>query len=269
VAIPPAAPQEPAEPPTAKAPAQVAVVTLPKTTAPDRAAVATAVSGIVAGFQCADLDATLSADMKVFISGRLSSSRDQRMLESRLGALEHVRGVVPQVEIVEHPFCDVLDLLGPHGLATGHSGRKGPAIAVNSPTRTFREGEHLVVEVTAGREERGHLYVAYMDSTGTFVHMLPTPLRAATAVSPGQRVVLGAAAGAEDPGIRHYEITPPHGRGLIVALLSRQPLFDRPRPEIEPAADLLDALDAQLAKLREAGRTADVVASALFIETRP
>lgn len=254
---------------TVQAAPTVAVIAPPKTSPLDRTAVAMAVSSAVAGFECAELDATLSADMKVFVTGRISSSRDQRTLESRLGAIEHVRGVVPQLEVVEHPFCDVLDLLGPLGLASGHTGRKGPAITVNSPTRTFREGEHLVVEVTAGREDRGHLYVAYMDSTGTFVHMIPNPLRAANAVMPGQRVVLGAAAGADDPGLRHYEITPPHGRGLILTLLSRRPLFDSPRPEIEPAADYLGALDAQLAKLRGTGRGDEVVASALFIETRP
>ncbi len=263
----PAAPSDPAPKATVTVqPAPtVAVVTPPKAAPLDRTAVAAAVSSAVAGFECAELDATLSADMKVFVTGRISSSRDQRTLESRLGGIEHVRGVVPQLEVVEHPFCDVLDLLGPFGLAAGHAGRKGPAITVNSPTRTFREGEHLVAEVTAGREDRGHLYVAYMDSTGTFVHMIPNPARPANALAPGQRVVLGAPAGTDDPGQRHYEITPPHGRGLILALVSRRPLFDRPRPEIEPAADYLGALDAQLAKLRGD----EVVASALFIETRP
>jgi hypothetical protein len=153
--------------------------------------VAAAVSNVVAGFDCADLSATLSSDMTVFVSGRVASAKDQRALESRLAALEHVKGVVPRVEVLESPFCDVMNLLGPLGLAPGQDGRKGPAIGVNSPTRTFREGQFLVVEVTAGAGHRGHLYVDYLDSAGNFVHMLPGPSNGGNAVAPGQRIVLG------------------------------------------------------------------------------
>jgi hypothetical protein len=223
------------------------------------------VSDVVAGFDCADISATLASDMTVFVSGRVASAKDQRQLESRLAAVEHVKNVVPRVEVIGSPFCDVMDLLGPLGLASGRDGPKGPVIGVNSPARTFREGQFLVVDVTAGPGHRGYLYIDYLDSAGNFVHMLPGPSNAANAVAPGQRIVLGG----DQAEARQYEIAPPHGRGMIIAIVTRKPLFDRPRPEIETMAEYLPALDAQLARLRAQGRLDEVSASGLFIETGP
>jgi hypothetical protein len=230
--------------------------------------VSDAVSRIVAEFGCADLTATLSSDKQVYVEGRVSSSRDLRALESRLGGIEHVKGVVPRVEILERPFCDVMDLLGPFGLSA-RAARKGPTIAVNSPALSFREGEYLVVEVTAGREDRGYLYVDYMDSAGSFVHMLPSPSQQKNVVAPGQRVVLGSTSGGSPGGAQQYEIAPPHGRGMIIAIVSSRPLFTGPRPEIESADDYLAALDAALARLQAEDRVGDLSASSLFFETHP
>ena len=241
----------------------------PRAPAVDHTAVAAAVSNVVAGFDCADLSATLSSDLTVFVSGRVASAQDQRALESRLAAVEHVKGVVPRVEVLASPFCDLMDLLGPHGLSAAQGGRKGPAVSVNSPTRTFREGQFLVVDVTAGTGHRGYLYVDYLDSAGNFVHMLPSPLQASNNVVPGQRIVLGAEPGSDQAESRQYEIAPPHGRGMIVAIVTRKPLFDRPRPEVETTAEYLPALDAQLARLQAEGRSDEIAASAVFIETRP
>jgi serine/threonine protein kinase len=263
----PARAAEPARAPPSPPPP--ALATPPRAPAIDHTAVAAAVSKVVAGFDCADLSATLASDMTVFVSGRVASAKDQRALESRVGAVEHVKGVVPRVEILESPFCDVAGLLGPLGLSAGQGGRSGPAIGVNSPTRTFREGQFLVVEVTAGAGHQGHLYVGYLDSSGTWVHMLPSPLHPANAVVPGQRVVLGAEPAGDGREAQQYEIAPPHGRGMIIALASRIPLFQRPRPEIETLADYLPALDAELARLQAEGQLDEVSASALFIETRP
>lgn len=229
---------------------------------------AEAVSRAVAEFGCADLSATLSSEQKVYVEGRVSSTRDLRALESRLGAIEHVKGVVPRVEVLERPFCDVVDLLGPFGLSA-KAARKGPAITVNSPTLSFREGDLLVVEVTAGREDRGYLYVDYLDSGGSFVHMLPSPSQSMNAVAPGQRVVLGSASTGAPAGAQQYEIAPPHGRGMIVAMVSRRPLFTGPRPEVESADDYLAALDAALARSQAEDHAGEMSASSLFFETHP
>ena len=260
-------PLQPPTPPTAP-PVTTARVTPATPPAVDYRAVAEAVSRAVAEFGCADLSATLSSEQKVYVDGRVSSTRDLRALESRLGAIEHVKGVVQRVEILERPFCDVVDLLGPFGLSAKAT-RKGPAIAVNSPTLSFREGDLLVVEVTAGREDRGYLYVDYLDSGGTFVHMLPSPSQPMNAVAPGQRVVLGSASTGASAGAQQYEIAPPHGRGMIVAMVSRRPLLAGPRPEVESADDYLAALDAALARSQTEDHAGEMSASSLFFETHP
>jgi len=260
-------PLQPPTPPTAP-PVTTARVTPATPPAVDYRAVAEAVSRAVAEFGCADLSATLSSEQKVYVDGRVSSTRDLRALESRLGAIEHVKGVVQRVEILERPFCDVVDLLGPFGLSA-KAARKGPAIAVNSPTLSFREGDLLVVEVTAGREDRGYLYVDYLDSGGSFVHMLPSPSQPMNAVAPGQRVVLGSASTGASAGAQQYEIAPPHGRGMIVAMVSRRPLLAGPRPEVESADDYLAALDAALARSQAEDHAGEMSASSLFFETHP
>jgi hypothetical protein len=262
---PPVTPSTLQPPPPPVTTARVTPATPP---AVDYRAVAEAVSRAVAEFGCADLSATLSSEQKVYVDGRVSSTRDLRALESRLGAIEHVKGVVQRVEILERPFCDVVDLLGPFGLSA-KAARKGPAIAVNSPTLSFREGDLLVVEVTAGREDRGYLYVDYLDSGGTFVHMLPSPSQPMNAVAPGQRVVLGSASTGAPAGAQQYEIAPPHGRGMIVAMVSRRPLLAGPRPEVESADDYLAALDAALARSQAEDHAGEMSASSLFFETHP
>ncbi|MCU0971201.1 MAG: hypothetical protein MUF57_05260 [Gammaproteobacteria bacterium] len=52
-------------------------------------------------------------------------------------------------------------------------------------------------------------------------------------------------------------------------MVSRRPLFNGPRPEVESADDYLAALDAALARLQAEDRAGEMAASSLFFETHP
>ena len=56
--------------------------------------------------------------------------------------------------------------------------------------------------------------------------------------------------------------------GMVIALHSRRPLFDRDRPEVENVRAYLPALQARLERLQGAG-AAEVVATSTFLTTRP
>jgi len=256
--------EEPAPPPAvaAVAPRPVAPAAVASTT------LAAEVDKVLAGFECAGLSSTVSPDRRVFVSGYVSSAGDLGALKSRLEAVADVKDVVPRVDVYERPFCEVAGLLRPFDPSDREPARAA-TITLNKSSRSYKEGEFMVVQVTASRAFKGYLYVDYLDSAGSFVHMLPSPDRKKNAVGAGERVVLGTADGQSDARARQYEIVPPHGRGMVFAVFSRRPLFDRPRPEVETADQYLPALAAGLKRVEEQGHTEDAVAASVFLVTHP
>jgi hypothetical protein len=125
----------------------------------------------------------------------------------------------------------------------------------------FKEGEFLVVNAVGAFD--GFLYIDFLDPEGNVVHMLPSPVSENNEVRAGQQIVIGKEK-------RRYEILPPHGRNVIVAITSRQPLFDTKRPEIESAEEYLSALNVALQRVGQKKPVADSIAVAFrFVDTHP
>jgi hypothetical protein len=234
----------------------------------DPVAVAAEVEQALAGFDCAVLRSTVSPDQRVFVSGYVAQAADVGRVRAVLQAVPQVTHVVADVGVLERPLCELLELVARHSPA-GQAAAHGPRLELNHASGAYREGEFLVVGATAGDAFDGHLYVAYVDSAGTLVHMLPSPSKTRTAVRAGQKVVLGADGSTAADTVRQYEIVPPHGRSLIVAFQSRRPLFDAARPEVEELPDYLPALRGSLERLEASGRGGDVLAASAFLTTRP
>ena len=81
---------------------------------------------------------------------------------------------------------------------------------------------------------------------------------------PGETVDLG------DPGPGHpaWEVGPPYGTDMIIAIASSQPLFDRPRPDnVESAADYLRELQAAVEAAKRRG--VRLTGSAMAVDTIP
>jgi hypothetical protein len=260
------------KPPPAAPPAEERVASLerPPAVPPafDPVAVAAEVERALAGFDCAVLRSTVSPDQRVFVSGYVPAAADVGRVRAALQGIPRVTHVLADVSVLERPLCELLQLVARHTPTEDTAGR-GPRIALNHPSGAYREGEFLVVDAKAGSAFDGYLYVVYVDSAGSLVHMLPSPVRSRNAVRAGQKVVLGADGKAASETVRQYEIVPPHGRSLIVAIQTRRPLFDAARPEVEEVRDYLPALRARLERIEAAGQGADVIAASAFLTTRP
>jgi hypothetical protein len=96
--------------------------------------------------------------------------------------------------------------------------------------------------------------------------MLPNPFQADTGVSGGETVRLGVEEAERRPGVRDYEVTPPFGPGLVLAILTPVPLTNVGTQETEPAEAFVTHLAAALDRARKAG---PVTFSQAWLETRP
>jgi hypothetical protein len=250
----------------APAPAPVPVPVTTPEPAFDPLALSAEVERVLAGFECARLSSTVAPDRRVFVSGSVARAADVARVQAALQGLPQVRQVVAEVGVLEWPFCDLLGVV--ESLTPAQAAGRGPHLELSHASGEYREGEFLVVGATAGQTFDGYLYVLYVDNAGDLVHMLPSPSRTRNSVRAGQKVMLGTEASAGAETARQYEIVPPHGRGMVIALYSRRPLFDRDRPEVENVREYLPALRARLERLQGAG-PADVLATSTFLTTRP
>ena len=124
-----------------------------------------------------------------------------------------------------------------------------------------------MVTTTAVSAFDGYLYVDYIDSDGSVVHLLPSPRRIDNFLLPGQEVVLGALDATDASGDFVYEIQPPLGPGMVIAIASRHRLWEVPhRPHVETTGDYAPALQAALQVLRSLEPQGGIVSAQATIE---
>ena len=211
--------------------------------------------------ECARLTSKVSSDLGVSLSGYVSSPEDLEWLRSRLGTLDQIRRLKEDVSVYQRPFCRVVGALLDGGQGTDRVTKK-PLITLNNPSSIYREGEFLVLHVRGDNAADGYLYVDYVDSVGDVVHLYPTPSADNNPVPAGAEVVLGGG----DEG-RRYEIAPPHGRNMILAIWSRHPLLSQLRPGVEAIGDYLPVLELAMERSKGYGHN-QFASSFKFIETR-
>jgi hypothetical protein len=167
------------------------------------------------------------------------------------------------VQDVDDNKCPALAVLGrywsAHRLAGG-----GAAIRLNpasgSPGAELKEGDTLMVDVTTPGYQ-SYVTVEYFVLDGSVVHLLPN-LRARDNLAPPHYTATIGSLG-------NWMIGKPFGTEMLVLLTTPVPVFDGLRPEAEPAADYLRALDQQLARIDKAHGAQSVAVDFLQIKTRP
>jgi len=215
----------------------------------------------LSGFGCASLQATISKDMKITVSGYVASDADLKSLGDKLAALDRTAGIVNQATVAGQPACDVLELL--HRTAGGQAElRSLPAVRPFQHGPHFAAGDKLVVEAEATPLYDGYLYVDFVQHDGTILHMLPGPDRPNNAVKAGERILIGN-------GPREYTITPPYGTELLVVMSSPTPLFKSPRPQVEETKGYLDELKRAIEAAGNQSGASPVVSSFTFITAGP
>ena len=176
----------------------------------------------------------------------------------------------PRVRQVDSVFCAWIDTLRPIAKTFGEGGARLSLRLAGDPAWLPKD-EYIRPRLTMG-DFRGELHVDYIDRTGNVQHLYPQlgdPKERMAAdpprrFEPGEQVTLG------EPGSdnRGWQVDEPFGTDLIIAVISEDALFDRPRTSnVEKAAtylrDLKKAVEAAKA------RGAQITATAMPLETRP
>jgi serine/threonine-protein kinase len=163
-------------------------------------------------------------------------------------------------------FCPALTLL--QSIAPPF-GSADPVLALTLADNrtTLHDGDHIRPRLTMP-DFVGYLRVDYIAHDGTVQHLYPQVADASGAVAdkvhelvPGQKVSLGDPS-AGQPG---WEVAPPFGTDMIIAVASSRPLFTRPRSgNVETAVTYLRDLDAAVRAVRDGGGT--LVGNALLVD---
>jgi len=214
---------------------------------------------VLSEFDCAYVSPALSHG-HLALSGSVAGADDLLQVRLRLSQVGGVTSVEDDLVIHPRPFCDMMTLLEHYNVPVP-SDLDQIGLRTDKADNQYKEGEFLVVNAVGAFD--GFLYIDFLDPDGNIVHMLPSPVSENNEVRAGQQIVIGK-------GKRRYEILPPHGRNVIVAITSQQPLFDTKRPEIESAEEYLSALNEALQRVGQKNPVADSLAVAFrFVDTHP
>jgi serine/threonine protein kinase len=222
---------------------------------------------LFAGFQCADLTADVSDDLRVNLAGFVGQQGDLDKLHNELHGMEHVKLGTDTVAVYTFPHCAFVKLL--RETASAAPAAAAPRLDFNKPSRVYKNGDKLTVKATEGKQRDGYLYVDYIDNGGTVVHIFPTPLRKNNFVKAGQQVSIGTTDPNAKGDERVYEISEPFGPNLIIAISSPKPLFEAQPDEAEPADQYLRSLQARLTAMAATPAGKEMSSTYSLIDTVP
>jgi hypothetical protein len=122
-----------------------------------------------------------------------------------------------------------------------------PTVAFNHLDGVFHAGDWAAFEIGVPREvEEAYLYVAFVDPKGEVVHLYPTPEIDLPLVTGGQHLRLGTDKEGEAGDGHRYEVVPPFGTGLVLAIVSPVLMPGLVVKDVRPLPAYLDALRRNL-----------------------
>jgi serine/threonine-protein kinase len=225
--------------------------------APGAAQIRSAVAAAIAASRCSLVSGDVEATSRVRLTGYAEAGRGESALRLRLASAGVPSDSIDwRVRGFEGPYCDALDLLRPFADPFGEA-PSGLGLALAGDRRRLVLGDLLTVRIGMPRFP-AYLRVSYFTHDGEVVHLHPNAADGARAFAAGARVSLG------DPaeGGPRWEIGPPFGTEMIVAIASERPLFEAAREDFEPSAGYLAALRERLAD----GRAGRVAVQVLMVE---
>jgi eukaryotic-like serine/threonine-protein kinase len=230
-------------PPPVQPPNQVAIVTPPPLPATLTLAEKQAQIGSIAkDFTCSELKPT-ATDADLRLEGFVSSANDLERLRSTLIAMPAV-GPVPldRVQVYGWPHCEVIKLVDEKAAPTRPD--LAPRLSFNIPSLIYKDGDKLIIQASASPAYDGYLYVDYLDSEGTVLHMLPAPEHPDNHLRAEQSVRVGGDL---------YAIGAPFGPNLLVAISAPKRLFPARAEQQENARTYLPVLTKALDALASSG----------------
>ena len=249
----PPRPPAPAPAPAAAAPAAAPTPAAP----PAQPLTLAAVEPVLAGLSCAALVPTVRGDA-LTVQGYLAESVGQARLKERLMAVPGLKTLALQTEQVSEDKCGVLGVLAPYWLANRKADKRA-SLQARAANAQLVEGEPLVVNITTPPFD-GYVTVDYFELDGSVLHMVPSPRARANQAPANYSASIG--------GMGNWLIAKPFGTEMIALIVTPAPLFDAARPETEPKAAYLKALDQRLAQLGAKHGRDKVAVDLLQVTTR-
>jgi hypothetical protein len=220
---------------------------------------------ITATQRCAFIGGQVRDNGETVLTGIAGADAQQ---EIRQAAASHaVSGTIQwRVATAAPYFCPTLELLQsaapPFGWTEPHL-----SLALADGRTALRDGERIRPRVVMP-DFVGYLRLDFIAHDGNVQHLYPqvadpsgTAADKVRMLTAGERLALGD----PQPGRPAWEIGPPYGTDMIIAVASSQPLFTRPRPgNVESAATYLQDLEAAVQAVRGGG--AKLAVSALMVE---
>lgn len=236
----------------ASAPAEV-----PAPVAPPAPLTLASVTSLLAQLPCSALAASVQ-DHTVSVRGYVPQSNGVATLDDRLKVLPGVRTLNLDVTPLAADKCDVIQFLAPYWTRNWQAGHVA-SLQVKAPNGQLVEGDPLVVNVTTPGYD-SYVNIDYYELDGTVVHMVPSPRARDNQAPPHYAATVGSAG--------DWVIARPFGTELVVLLITPAPLFDAMRPESEPRADYLRALQARLGQMTGKYGADHIVADVVQITSR-
>jgi serine/threonine protein kinase len=228
------------EPASAAASIAAASVAAPPVAAPPVPTI-DAVASALAAVPCSALLASASGSA-LRVEGYLANDADRARLSKTLKDIPGVSSVVLDVRPVAENTCGVITTLGPYWVAHRRAGGGASirlAVANARPGNLLTEGDSLMVDITTARAE-SFATVDYFEADGNVVHLLPNAKARDNRAPARYTATIG--------GLGNWMIAPPFGNEIVALVTTPAALFDTPRPEIEPGADYLRAIEQRLAR---------------------
>jgi hypothetical protein len=267
----PAPPVQPAAPAASQAaqPAapQAAAPAPSQTAAPAPVLSLSAVEPVLAAQPCALLAPAVRGDT-LQVQGLLPDAVGAARLRELLTAVPGVGKLDLQVAPLGQDKCGVVSVLAPYWLANRKAGTpatlrvKGASAQSAQPMQAapLVEGDKLVLDLTTPAYD-AYVTVDYFALDGSVLHMVPSPRARENRTPPSYSATIG--------GSGNWVIAKPFGTELIALIVTPAPLFDAMRPESEPKAGYLKALEQRLTGLGAEHGRQRIAVDVLQVTTRP
>lgn len=219
----------------------------------DIATVQARIDAVTGTLPCTTVEAGLGPDNRVLLSGYIDSEQDLARLRQSLSGIAGLGAVDSALEVQPWPFCEILEVIDPYRSADRQVG-----LVITTPDRdtVLSAGDPLTLDIFLPPDAE-YLYLGYVQNDGRVGYITVLPVRQWVQDTGAIRFETG------------YEISPPFGREMIVAITSGRPLFDEALPAYQPPDQYIAMLRERLAALREGDPAAALDASHLTISTQP
>ncbi|QIE26288.1 Serine/threonine-protein kinase PknD (plasmid) [Caballeronia sp. SBC1] len=212
------------------------------------------VAPVLASVPCSALVASVQ-DQVLSVSGYLGRSYGTQKLRTTLSQIPGVTNPSVQVQEVDDDKCDMLKLIAPY-LTTG----RPASIQTRDHNTQLTEGQPLIVQVTTPPYD-SWVNIDYFQLDGSVVHLLPNARSKDNQAPPNYAATIGSAG--------DWIVSKPFGSEMIVLLVTPTALFDTIRPDSEPRADYLRAVEKRLADIANKFGRDKIAVDLVQIDTHP